>query len=1480
LLVDREQHAASVQNLNGLEKLSKIYRMLRKKKSRSTPIVCPNTECVWPQPETVIEMPYFLHRWKRETLDASQQFDPDLLEFCYSQGFNNTDVVFVLKSISNESLTFLGFNPAFAHPSDMMLENLLIPGSIVRPTMKQGDGSKRQTINQLTRVLSIILRYTNQIGTIMRNSSFEPAAMNNNTLPTTAGPGWSAELDNQMKSLFMLVSNYMSNKKVVIPFHRMKPHDAKVLLQKESCIANSYKNGKKGRVRGNLMGKRVDFCIRTVVTPLVGYDLDEIGIPEGLANIVTVPVAVTRYNVEELQYRLCSTSDIKQIIVDPNNRLNEMIEVNERNKKQIQLRIGYVVERVLQNGDYVAVNRQPTLHRLSFMAHRVVIVQGWTIRLNMGASPPYNCDCDGDELNIHVPQTLAAQAELAELLAAHNNVLHPGANRPVFGLIQDDLAAAHMLSLPSTWLTQEDMLNLLNTCVFYDPKMLPEISMSTAAEQPHKVWNKSDLPLPADGSRWSGKQLVSMLLPPICMRRATSAGKEELLIDHGQLLSGVLCKKTLGVAAHSIIHQIAIYFGGGAACRFLSDLQRLTCEFFSRMGFSIGTHDCILDSAEDDAQLTQVVTDIYEHVEEIQSQAKRTKLLAKDDPVWQQRVEYAKDMAVVDTVRTALDTSGGIITNAIAPQANALKFMTTEAASKGSVLNTTQIMGCLGQTFVGGVRPGGVATMLAERMFPTSPLLPHAAAAARRLNSNLTVPESDDVRLQLRCAGFIDRPYAAGLDVEQMFTHAMGGREGLIDTANKTKVTGYMARRVCKAMEALVVQYDNTVRSSQAIYTLRVGGDGYEAGRLFILNKLDLCMAANDVLEANGHHHRLLFSVDEMKRVRDIIRASRMNGLTLDVLSSGLGAALPFNLETLVPPAASIRTHKCQCYTANENLDTMFVDDLRRFVFNELSVTAQAHIMWWLRPSVTNYCNKCLACLLDRMRRLHERALLQPGEAIGVTAATSISEPATQLTLNTFHFAGVVSAGITYGIVRLCELVDSSANARSPFMLVPLLPGTTQQEARDVAAEISSVTLLSVLTDAGIYRNIPPTTLNSNPGVREFLKISKEKFLPFSLRLTVHPSVRINSLIKALQDFVGTSALILCDHFQDNTIHLLFVNNTKLWQKMLTRAMSSVPTRVTQRTMRPVALRPANQATDIARKVPIQQMCRDSVMCHDRVDEDSETPVDDVIALNLVREAKARILAKCRLQGIPGVTAVNLQAQKCTTIDSKTGALVNEDRFVLDIRGVGLNSIYKLPFVDMVNVVSNNVHEVYDTLGIDAAAHVLFHEIRTCFEVGGARTDDRLISLLVQVITQWGDIMALTRHGINRLHESHQSAVAKISFEEVLDMIHDACTTGQRDPLLGPSEVVMFGKRLRAGTGLAEMISTAETDDSNEVVVSNVPTCSTVIISADSQHKNKHHQPLPQQHVFAQQLTTDLDIMRQCKSISIARPPSPARDVW
>jgi DNA-directed RNA polymerase beta' subunit len=198
----------------------------------------------------------------------------------------------------------------------------------------------------------------------------------------------------------------------------------------------------------------------------------------------------------------------------------------------------------------------------------------------------------------------------------------------------------------------------------------------------------------------------------------------------------------------------------------------------------------------------------------------------------------------------------------------------------------------------------------------------------------------------------------------------------------------------------------------------------------------------------------------------------------------------------------------------------------------------------------------------------------------------------------------------------------------------------------------------------------------------------------------------------------------------------------------------------------------------------------------------------------------------------------------------------------------------------MVNVVSNNVHEVYDTLGIDAAAHVLFHEIRTCFEVGGARTDDRLISLLVQVITQWGDIMALTRHGINRLHESHQSAVAKISFEEVLDMIHDACTTGQRDPLLGPSEVVMFGKRLRAGTGLAEMISTAETDDSDEVVVSNVPTCSTVIISADSQHKNKHHQPLPQQHVFAQQLTTDLDVMRQCKSISIARPPSPARDVW
>lgn len=1482
LLVDKDSMMPSMKNLDGLKKLSKVYAAIRKKKTRNIPIVCPNPECKWPQPDTVFEVPYFTHRWNTQVLTACQQFPPELLEYCFSQGVNNTDIVFLIKSIAPETLEFLGFNIKYSHPADMMLENMSVPGSIVRPTMKQGDGSKRHTVSQLTRMLSLILRYVNQITVLMRNSSFEPTAMNNNTLPASAGPGWSAELDNQLKALFKLVSAYMSTKKLDIPNHRMKPHDAKVLLQKESCIANNFKNGKKGRVRGNLMGKRVDFCIRTVVTPLVGYDVDQIGIPEGLARIVTIPVAVTKYNIDELQTRLRTTDDIKQIIVDPNNRLNEMIEVNSKNKAHIQLRIGYIVERTLQNGDPAGANRQPTLHRVSFMGHRIVIVPGWTVQLHMGAAAPYNCDCDGDELNIHIPQTLEALAELEELLAVQHNVLHPGANRPVLGLIQDDLAAVHILSLPGTFLSKDDMLNMLTSCVHYDPALPPETTMPEAASMPRKVWTVRDLPAPTilkspTGPLWSGKQLFSMLLPAISLRRPASQGKEEFILDRGQLISGVLCKKTMGAVAHSLVHQIAIYYSGSAACRFLSDLHRVTGEFFSRTGVSVGTHDCILEEPADDELLTQVVNDIYEHVQEVQSEAKRIKNEAPGDSAWHQKIEQAADMAVVGTVRTALDTSGGIISQAIAPTKNRLKFMTVEAASKGSVLNTTQIIGCLGQTFVAGARPGGVATSLSERLFPSSPLLPHAEAAAKRFLPH-TGPPQDSVRLQLRCAGFIDRPYAAGLDVEQMFTHAMGGREGLIDTANKTKVTGYMARRVCKAMEGLVLQYDNTVRSAHAIYSLKVGGDGYEAGRLFIVNKLDLCFATDSALVPKGH--RFFFDDAELKRVRDAIRASRMSGLTMDIVSAGMGAALPFLLDTLIPPAASIVNYTCKCYDPHQVFDEMLVDDMRDFVLKELSVTAQAHVMWWLQPHVTKYCNKCLESLLTRMRRIHDRAFLQPGESIGVAAATSISEPGTQLTLNTFHFAGVANEGIIYGIQRLCETVDGTVNIRSPCILVPLLPGTTQEQARSTADEISSVTLLNVVANTEYFKAIPQSTLETNLGFYQFYKLNQDKFLKHTLRITFHPSVRINSVVNALQEFLGTTAFILCDDKDHHAVHIVFVRNAKIWQTMMDRATACVPTRATQRTMRPLILRPAAQAAEIARDVPLKSLCKTEREDGKEGEEEEEVSVEDVIDFNLVREAKAKILAKCRLQGIPGVTAVKLRVQKCTTIDPVTHAMQNENRFVLDIRGVGLNSIYKLPFVDMINVVSNNVHEVNETLGIDAAAHVLFHEIRTCFEVGGARTDDRMISLLVQVITQWGDIMALTRHGINRLHESHQSAVAKISFEQVLDMIHDACTSGQRDPLKGPSESVMFGKRLNAGTGLADIVSLAEVDD-DDVVVSEVPTCTTVIISADNRKKNRNeHQPLPQQHVFAQQLTTDLDVMKSSKFISIARPPSPARDIW
>jgi DNA-directed RNA polymerase II subunit RPB1 len=297
--------------------------------------------------------------------------------------------------------------------------------------------------------------------------------------------------------------------------------------------------GKEGRLRGNLMGKRVDFSARTVITPDPNLSLDELGVPLSIALNLTFPEVVTPMNIEYCRKLVengpTEWPGAKYIVRDDGIRIDLRYL---KKRSDIHLAYGYVVERHMQNGDYVLFNRQPSLHKMSIMGHRVRVLPYSTFRLNLSVTTPYNADFDGDEMNMHLPQSLETKAEIVEIMHVPKQIVSPQSNRPVMGIVQDSLIGVKLFTHRDTFISLDALMNLVMWISDFD----------------------GNIPVPAvlkPRPLWTGKQIFSLILPHINLIRFTSNHDEklsgqmnhfdtEVLIEKGELIMGIVCKRTVG----------------------------------------------------------------------------------------------------------------------------------------------------------------------------------------------------------------------------------------------------------------------------------------------------------------------------------------------------------------------------------------------------------------------------------------------------------------------------------------------------------------------------------------------------------------------------------------------------------------------------------------------------------------------------------------------------------------------------------------------------------------------------------------------------------------------------------------------------------------------------------------------------------------------------------------------------------------------
>lgn len=666
---------------------------------------------------------------------SEKEYDRVRRERAGSQRVLSTEEVLkILQRISDEDCWLLGFDPQFGHPSWMMLTVLPVPPPVIRPPVISQYSKKPLAHDHLTGALQEIVKENEKLRKQIDNriSTFQ---------------------ENFKILLQFHVATYIDNDTKGVP----KAHVSQSSEKERDGITQRFK-GKEGRLRGNLMGKRVNFCARTVITPDPNLAINELGVPEIVARGLTIPERVNRFNIERLQ---------RSVLLGPDALCGAKSVIDERgemyslqHRRTMKLKLGHIVERHLRNGDIVAFNRQPSLHKYSIMAHRVRIMPGNTFRINLSVCGPYNADFDGDEMNMFVPQSIQAAAELATLMETSQCIVTPLNNKPIIGLCQDSLLAARLFTQRNVFLNRAQLMQLL----MWTP--LSRDRLAGRLPQPCIVHPE---PL------WTGKQIVSLLLPKKLHvkpssnnfvpdeerdeKPALTASDCVVHIRHGTLLSGILDKKFVGTTHGSIVHVLNNDFGATIARVFMEEMQALLqCYVTEFRGMSVGIGDCMPDRATK-KRVKQVVQRAQHDVHELVKAHRNGQI---DAPPGMSAAETF-EARMNQVLNKARDTAGRHVSTSFDVHKNNLKLMVT-AGSKGGDVNIAQIAGLVGQQNLNG---GRIPEMFRDRG------MPHA--------------KKFDIE-NIESRGFVSHSYIDGLTPTEMLMHAAGGREGLVDTACKSVI--------------------------------------------------------------------------------------------------------------------------------------------------------------------------------------------------------------------------------------------------------------------------------------------------------------------------------------------------------------------------------------------------------------------------------------------------------------------------------------------------------------------------------------------------------------------------------------------------------------------------------------------------------------------------------------------------------------------
>lgn len=939
------------------------------------------------------------------------------------------DVLKILRRITDGDADCLGFPKKFNRPEYMICTVMPVPPPSVRPSVRNDNGQRSE--DDMTCSLLSIIKYNNQLKEKIANSAKN------------------AQAKDQIDIIWMLlqyeVAAFIDNTVPGIP-----------PLQQRNGRANrsviERLKSKEGRIRGNLMGKRVDFSARSVISPDPNIGIDELGVPYKIAMNLTFPEIVNTYNVDAMRLLVMNGPDIypgaKFVRKHAANSYRTILlkVVDDRSVIAEDLKAGDVVERHLWNGDNVLFNRQPSLHKMSMMAHKVRVMPHHTFRLNVCVTAGYNADFDGDEMNMHVPQSHQSHEEIKQLAAVKHHIISPRESKPIVAIVQDICLGVFRMTNDKVRVSDKQLFNLMSSSSNFN----------------------GTVPTADSTGKWSGRQLLSTIIPKNInvVKLKTGLFKDNMTeeynvhnvvnIANGEITSGTFDKGVYQRQTEGLVHSIYNEYGPDRTRDFFDDTQKLACNWLVLSGFSVGISDLIIDHSTA-TSFENIIGDKKALVGAYIHSIQQGILVNKTSKNHEDNFE--------SIVGGYLNSAQGEISNLGLSQINEDNnrlINMIKSGSKGSGVNVSQMIGCLGQQNIDGKR------------------VPYSF-------DNRTLPHFCKYDDGPESRGFVESSFIKGLNPQEFFFHAMAGREGLIDTAVQTSETGYIQRKLVKAMEDCKVNYDYSIRNaSGSVIQFAYGDDGMDP------TKIEKQSWPYEYLSGNEFTSLYIFGPDDSEN-----NIEAMDSHVEDLKSDRL-----FLLKHILVKTAVVRYPICfpriintavGMYKHAKDLAPVLTAAhvLKAFdcVERETNVSVHHHangmfmmlVRAHLSPKLVivkhRLCRNAFDYIMEQVKHHFLASLASPCDMVGVVAAQSIGEPSTQLTLNSVHHGTEMLFRIGGRITRciIGEYIDSKVDSKVRLELHP--DDTSLVWLKDDGKDESGVEVLSCDEDGGIsWREVSAVT--------------------------------------------------------------------------------------------------------------------------------------------------------------------------------------------------------------------------------------------------------------------------------------------------------------------------------------------------------------------------------------------------------------------